>query len=186
MNSILTLTDCEAQPPTQHANCCVGADHRSRIHLGRVWCWLRSQWGYAACEAYWILLCCCLKLATGCIGSGPLQRDSSAGLCQMLPGAPWGNLFGAISNPPLVASSAGLGCMQNGPSCIPKPAFTSSGPWRQVSKGLKSPRDLPLPAGFLLGLVTERASSCTPQQGVSSTVWGKRHSNGSGYYFPPG
>lgn len=88
MNSILTLTDCEAQPPTQHANCCEDADHRSRIHLNRVWCWLRSPWGYAACQAYWILLCC-LKLASGYIGSGPLQRDSSAGLrcCLWCPGA---------------------------------------------------------------------------------------------------
>lgn len=58
---------------------------QSRIHVGRVWCWPRSPCRYAAREAYWILLCCCLKLATGCIGSGPLQRDSSASLCQMLP-----------------------------------------------------------------------------------------------------
>ena len=46
----------------------------SRICLIKVWCLQRSLFGYATFEAYWIWLWCCLKLATGCVGSGPLER----------------------------------------------------------------------------------------------------------------
>ena len=50
----------------------------SAIHLSSVWCLPRSPFGYAACGAYWILLWCCLKVATVCFASGPPGRDSGA------------------------------------------------------------------------------------------------------------
>lgn len=57
---------------------------RSRIHLSSVWCLPISPCEYAACEAYWILLCCFLKLAMGCFDSGTLWRNSGSGQCQRL------------------------------------------------------------------------------------------------------
>ena len=42
----------------------------NKIHFRRVLCLLRSPFGYAICEANWILLWCCLKLGTGCFHSG--------------------------------------------------------------------------------------------------------------------
>nr|KAF6429767.1 hypothetical protein HJG59_009072 [Molossus molossus] len=39
----------------------------------------------------------------------------------------------------------------------------------QASESLKAPRDPPPPAGCLSGSVPERASDCSPLQGVSST-----------------
>lgn len=57
-----------------------------------------------------------------------------------------------------------------------------------VSKSSKAPRDPPLPAsscGLPLGSITERASDCTPQQGISSPGLGKRGSpEGGAVTFP--
>ena len=80
-----------------------------------------------------------------------------------------GNLFGVISDPQLMSASAGPGCMWKGQSCTPRPVFTSTRPGVE-SQSLKSIQRSPLPAGCLLDLVLERSSSCTPQQGLNSTV----------------
>ena len=62
-----------------------GLSTQSRIHLQRL-CYLpRSPFGYTICKVNWILLWCCLKLATGCFGSGPLWGYSVADQHQMLP-----------------------------------------------------------------------------------------------------
>lgn len=40
---------------------------------------------YYSCEANWVVLCCGLKLISGCIGSGPLGRCFCASHSQLLP-----------------------------------------------------------------------------------------------------
>ena len=64
----------------------------SGIRHSRVWCLLRSLFGDAVCEAYWILLWCCLKLVPGCVGSAPLARDCGTGQCQIPPVTALGEL----------------------------------------------------------------------------------------------
>ena len=85
MGSTLRLVDVKAQPPTQCASCFAGADHMEWNLLQQYLMPLRSPCRNAAGLAYWILLYCCLKLATMCIGSGPLWRDSDVDLCETLP-----------------------------------------------------------------------------------------------------
>ena len=70
----------------------------SKIHPGKDWYSLRSPFGYVACEVYWILLWCCLKLATECVGTGLFGRDSSAGQCKMLSVSDLSKLFRATNN----------------------------------------------------------------------------------------
>ena len=110
------------------------------ICLSRVWCLLRSHFGYAACEAYWILLCSCLELATGCVGSGPFGRDSGACQGKMLPvngsGEPiWSYKLSTVWLPLL-----GLGLHREDKGahqCQLLPEWA----WGRVSKSLKAPRD---------------------------------------------
>ena len=90
----------------------------SRICLSRVWCLRRSLFGYAACEAYWILPCCYLNLATRYIDSGTLEGtlvQTNKKNCLWLA---LGKLFGAISTPQLMAASAGPGYTGRTNLCI--------------------------------------------------------------------
>ena len=131
-----------------------------------------SPWS-AAGLAYWILLCYYLKLATRYICAGPFWKDSGADLYESHlvtgPGQPvWSNHW---------STACGFLCwawVYVGRTKL----HTTDGfcqhqawAWEWVSKCLKAPSDLPPPIGCLLGLVTEKASSSTPQQGISSTGW---------------
>lgn len=92
---------------------------------------------------------------------------------------PWKSCLEPQSFPQFVAASAVPGCVQEGSSCTPRLAFTSTGPM-VVSKSIKGPKIhlyFPWPAGSLIGSVTKRASGYTqfargkftvsPQLGVS-------------------
>ena len=79
------LPDSEAQPRPWHVAAMQVVTTRSGICLSRFWCLPKSPFGYATCEAFLIFLRCSLKLATGCVVSGPLGRDSGLDQCQMLP-----------------------------------------------------------------------------------------------------
>ena len=160
----LRLADCESQPQTWHANCCMGADY------SRVWFLLRSSFGHAACEAYWILCCCCLKLATGCFVSGSLGKNSGAGQFQKLLVTFLGNLFRATSDPQFVAAFSGHVCAQEGPSCTLRLAFTTTGLGRRSAKVPRHPEIflcLPPTPSCLLGSDTERFS------GGTLIAWGR-------------
>ena len=160
----------------------------SRVPLSMVWCLRRSPFGYAACEAYWILFCYCLKQATGCFGSGPLERHSGAPQCQTLfVTGPW-QIVWSYKWSTLVSASTGPGCACEGQSCAWKLALTST---RFGGRSTKFPRlpdeihcCLPSLASFLLGSVTLRASGYT-QQCISFTEWVERESRVWGYSFPP-
>lgn len=56
------------------------------------------------------------------------MKDSGAGQCQMMLVTCLGNLFGAISNPQILPSSAGPGFAQEGQSCTVRLAFTCTWP----------------------------------------------------------
>ena len=70
---------------------------------------------------------------------------------------PWATCLESQSSPQLVAASVGPGSMWEG-KFTPRLAFTSTKPQEQVSRRSKTPQHLLLPAGCLLGSVTERAS----------------------------
>ena len=161
----------------------------SGICLKRIWCLPRSPFGYA-CEAYRILFWWCLKLATGCVGSGSFGRDSYTGQCKTLP---------MISPQQPVWSyklSTVCGYLSRARMCVGRnklctnASFTSSGPRDRAAKVPRHSDEillyLPLPTGCLLGSLTERASGSTPQEGVSSTGWDKKKARGWGYCFPSG
>ena len=80
----------------------------------------------------------------------------------------------------------GLGAWCGKYQCVPQGQLLPTVVPGTGQENLETPRDLHPPAGCLLGLVTVRTSSCTPQQGLSSTGWGKRDSCRWGYCFPPG
>ena len=119
---LLRLADCENQPQQWCVRCCAGAESMK---------WNSPQqplFGHAAYEANWILLWCCLKLATVCVGS----RAFWEGLwCrQMLDVAyhyPWATCLELLSIPQFVASSTVPGYVWKGASYSPRLAFTSSG-----------------------------------------------------------
>lgn len=86
----LTLANTEVQFPTQCISCCAGADHTMQNSS--------QQFGTRGLpvdmlpvKLIWILFCC-LNLATGCLGSGSLWKNSGAGQYQTLsvngPGQP--------------------------------------------------------------------------------------------------
>ena len=70
---------------------------------------------------------------------------------------PWATCLESQSSPQFVAASVGPGSVREG-KFTPRLAFTSTKPHEQVSKRSKTPQHLLLPAGCLLGSVTERAS----------------------------
>lgn len=96
------------------------------------------------------------------------------------------NLFGATSDPQLVAVSSGPWYLQEGPSWAPSLAFTSTG-FGACQQKFKSLQDLPLPASTckqsIVVSVPEKASGWTPQLGISFAALGERESTGWGYFF---
>lgn len=78
MGSTFRLADSGAQPSTQCAGCCAMLITPSGFTSATMVLPTPSC-GYAACEAFWTLLCCCLKLASEWIGSRLIWRDSGAG-----------------------------------------------------------------------------------------------------------
>ena len=80
----------------------------------------------------------------------------------------------------------GLGAWCGKYQCVPQGQLLPTVVPGTGQENLETPRDLHPPAGCLLGLVTVRTSSCTPQQGLSSTGWGKRDSCWWAYCFPQG
>lgn len=72
------------------------------------------------------------------------------------------NLFGATSGLLFMTASAGLKCAWEGPSCVPRLAFISTGTEGRSTKVLKYPNiiflHLPHAAGCLLVLATETIS----------------------------
>lgn len=120
MGSTLIVTVSEAHPPA-HVGAAV---HRAEFTQQGLVSAKIAPWIFS-CEAYWTLLCSCLKVDTRCIDSGPLGMNSGAGQCKMLPVTGPGNLFGATGNPMFVAAYAGSGCMWKGTSCAARLVFTS-------------------------------------------------------------
>lgn len=83
---------------------------------------------------------CCLKLATVCIGSGSLGKDSSASQCQLLPVSGPGQPVQSCGYPQSVAAPSAPECMQKGPRCPKRLAFISTGPGGRSSKVAKHPK----------------------------------------------
>lgn len=92
-----------------------------------------------------VLLCYCLKLATGYIGSGALGRDSDAGQCQMLPVADPGHLCGSINDPQFAVPLLVLLAHKKDPAVHQGWILPELGPGL-FSKRPKAPRGLALPA----------------------------------------
>lgn len=86
------------------------------------------------------------------------------------------NLFGATSGPLFVVASAGLKCAWEGPNCVPRLAFISTGSEGRSIKVLKHPNviflHLPHPAGCLLVLATETVSGSGGVIQASRKVFG--------------
>lgn len=74
---------------------------------------------YVICEACWILLWCCLKLATWCGSCGSLGRDSDVSQWQALSMPHLQQHVWSYKQSTVLAASAGL-------SCISKLTFTSN------------------------------------------------------------
>ena len=83
---------------------------QSRICLSRVWCLQRNPFEYATCGANWTLRWCCLKLATGCVHSGPLGKDSGSDMSDAACDWPWATCLELQSDLQFVTDSAGPGC----------------------------------------------------------------------------
>lgn len=148
----LRLANSEAQP-TQHASCWSHETKFASAGFGfgldfPVDMLLVNLIGSCYIVWSWALL----VFVLGLFGATPLQSYIRHCLCLAL-----GNLFGVICNVQLVDPSAGPGCMWKGPSCTPWSAFTSTMGRQQKSQ---APRSLP-DCRFLLGLITEKACTCT-------------------------
>ena len=118
---------------------------RSGICLSRVYWQLRSLFEYAAYEAYWILLWCCLQLATG-LDYGPLGRDSGADQCQTLPVTGHGQPVLSYKQSPVCGSLCCSWVHRGRTKLCTKADFYQHWAWRQISTSPKAPQDLPLPA----------------------------------------
>lgn len=132
---------------------------------------MRSIFGYAVCESYWILLWSCLKMVSGYVGSRPLCRDSGAGQCQMwFVSGPW-QPAGAPSNPLFVAFSAELGYFQEGLRCAPWPAFTRTGIGGSSATVLRLCDKVTSACFCLWGSVTEKASGRVGIMELVDRLW---------------
>lgn len=100
-----------------------------------------------------------MKLAIWCAGSGPPGKFFVASQCRYYLCLPLENLSKATSHTQILAAFARLGCAQEGQSCAPRQTFRSTGS-RDVSANVLRHTGihfcLPLPAGLLPSLVTER------------------------------
>ena len=99
-----------------------------------------------------------------------LMSESAVSQCQVLSILAHSSLFEATNDPKFVAESSRLGCTQDEPSCSEELDFISTGS-RDVSANVPSHHRvhlcLSLPAGYLLGSVTEKDS------GGTRVTWGR-------------
>lgn len=107
----------------------------SVTHFSRGWYLIRSSFRYVFCEANWILIWCCLKLATGCVGSGASCmvfwcRPISNASCDWS----WATCLNLQSNLQLVAVSVGLVCVCKKGQAAHQNCFFLSAPGSRIGE----------------------------------------------------
>ena len=129
MGSTLRLPDWEAQLQPLHVSWCARADHSKKnfpqqdLVPAQIFFWMCCLWSFQ------ILLWCCLKMAPGCVGSGPLGRNFGVDQCKMLPVSAPREL---ICSDSICGASAAPGCVH------PKVCFCQHWAQGKVNKNLKA------------------------------------------------
>ena len=132
-------------------------------------------------------------MATEYVGSGPLGRDSGTAQYRTLPvTGPWEAVW-SCTNQQFVAASAGPGRMQEGPSCIPRLAFTSTRTGSRSAKVLRHPKkivlyQLPQASTYQLPNRLSHGKSLWVYSSIRHKLHRekKKESRVWGYCFPPG
>ena len=170
MGLTLRLADCEAQPRPWHA-IRSAVTHNTKQNLPqqglvqvKISLWICCLWSLLALalmlseSSHWV----CWFWASL---EGLWCRPMSDAACD----CSWATYLEIQSDPQYVATSAGFGWMWKRPSCTPRPAFTRFRPRGRLAKTSRHPEILLhflLPAGCLIGSVTQRAS------GSTQVAWG--------------
>ena len=161
----LRLADYEDQPWPQCISCLAGGDHMKQNLLLQG---LVPPFAYATCKANWILLWCCLRLATGCVGSGAPWKKLWCRPCQTLPvNGPGKSLATYKAIHSLWLSLLGLGVCGKDQAVHKGQTLPAPGPGtgQENSQGTQRFASaclyVPPSAGCLLGSVTETVFGST-------------------------
>lgn len=112
-----------------------------------------------------------LSVLVGILGGSLVKADLTCYLCLAL-----GNQFEDTGDPPFVAASAVLGCVQEGPSWAPRVVFTTTGPISGSANVARHPWILiflPPPSSWLLLSVMGKVQ-CVKEPQVESRDYGSR------------